>query len=122
MEPVDGFANSLQNIFRSGARKWHVASAVLRTDEWGTENLVFDGTHCRTTSCRRVASMDRPNCASPSARTNGGAFPIVPGDAGGDAVSSSGCGVVPARSDCIPLACIRGPTEGFELATVLAGC
>ena len=66
--------------------------------------------------------MDRVNCASPSARADGGTFPVVPGDTDSDAVSSSGCGVVPNRSDCIPLACIRSATAGFELATVIPGC
>src|SRR2546427_5704705 len=30
MEPVDGFADSVQDVFRGDARKWHVGSALLR--------------------------------------------------------------------------------------------
>src|SRR6266571_5490622 len=63
-----------------------------------------------------VNSAPSPTCA------HGGAFPFVSGDTGGDAVSSSGCAVVLVRSDCLPVAYIRGATAGLQLAAVIAGC
>ena len=65
--------------------------------------------------------MDRGNFAASAACANGSAFPLVRGDTGGNAVSSSGCAVVLVRSDCLPVACIRSATARLQLATVIAG-
>src|SRR5258705_5248318 len=59
MEPVDGSADSVQNIFRGDARKWHVASRRLRRDELELTSLFSMG-HI----ARRLPAVELPQWAA----------------------------------------------------------